>query len=317
MKSLRLPLSFIAAYALTTAIAAQASAVPLAIRTWVSGVGSDSNPCTRTAPCLTWEGAIAKTMVGGEIDALDPGDFGPLAIYQAVTIDGGGGQVASMYLGSSALFFMNASSTSVVTIRNLRIQGAAGSGNTGTYGIIFGGGAALHIEHCVFAGMGGDGIYITPSTQPAGGAQVFIEDTTVQDSAQSGIYIAGQASANVRVTVSNSRFTGNAQYGIYAADYSRVTVRNSEASGNGEGGLLAQANNGTTILSMIDSVSTNNLAGGVIAGGGNGTSTVRIANMGVFNNATGLSTLANGSIVSFGNNNNSGNGTPTGSIPQE
>src|ERR1700709_98137 len=66
-----------------------------ATRTWVSGVGDDANPCSRTAPCKTWAGAISKTAAGGEIDALDPGGFGALTITKAITIDGGGGQVAS------------------------------------------------------------------------------------------------------------------------------------------------------------------------------------------------------------------------------
>ena len=67
-----------------------------ATRTWVSGVGDDANPCSRTAPCLTFAGAISKTAAGGEIDALDPGGFGMLTITKSITIDGGGGQVASM-----------------------------------------------------------------------------------------------------------------------------------------------------------------------------------------------------------------------------
>ena len=66
-----------------------------ATRTWVSGVGDDANPCSRTAPCKTFPGAISKTAPGGEIDALDPGGFGALTITKAITIDGGGGQVAS------------------------------------------------------------------------------------------------------------------------------------------------------------------------------------------------------------------------------
>src|SRR6516165_8974652 len=66
-----------------------------ATRTWVSGVGDDANPCSRTAPCKTWAGAISKTAPGGEIDALDPGGFGALTITKSLTLDGGGGQVAS------------------------------------------------------------------------------------------------------------------------------------------------------------------------------------------------------------------------------
>src|SRR5881409_1772379 len=67
-----------------------------ASRTWVSGVGDDANPCSRTAPCKTWAGAISKTLAGGEIDALDPGGFGAVTITKSITLDGGGGQVASV-----------------------------------------------------------------------------------------------------------------------------------------------------------------------------------------------------------------------------
>ena len=60
-----------------------------ATRTWVSGVGNDANPCSRTAPCKTFAGAISKTAAGGEIDALDPGGFGAVTITKSITIDGG------------------------------------------------------------------------------------------------------------------------------------------------------------------------------------------------------------------------------------
>src|SRR5881398_847830 len=62
-----------------------------ATRTWVSGVGDDLNPCSRTAPCKTFAGALTKTALDGEIDALDSGEFGPADIRQGVTIDGGAG----------------------------------------------------------------------------------------------------------------------------------------------------------------------------------------------------------------------------------
>src|SRR5688572_33130134 len=61
-----------------------------ATRTWVSGVGDDVNPCSRTAPCKTLAGAISKTATGGEISILDPGGFGAVTITKSITIDGGG-----------------------------------------------------------------------------------------------------------------------------------------------------------------------------------------------------------------------------------
>src|SRR5215831_19766859 len=96
----------------TTLLSAQAS------RTWVSGVGDDANPCSRTAPCKTWAGAISKTAPGGEIDALDPGGFGALTITKALTLDGGGGQVASTLTTGTNGIVVQAGGSDVVIIRN-------------------------------------------------------------------------------------------------------------------------------------------------------------------------------------------------------
>src|SRR5437588_13045380 len=79
-----------------------------ATRTWVSGVGDDANPCSRTAPCKTWAGAISKTAPGGEIDALDPGGFGGVTITKSITLDGGGGQVASTLVTGVSGIVINA-----------------------------------------------------------------------------------------------------------------------------------------------------------------------------------------------------------------
>src|SRR5450631_4096208 len=72
-----------------------------ASRTWVSGVGDDANPCSRTAPCKTFAGAISKTAAGGEIDVLDPGGFGGVTLTKAITLDGGSGQVASILVAGT------------------------------------------------------------------------------------------------------------------------------------------------------------------------------------------------------------------------
>src|SRR5271166_3603993 len=101
-----------------------------ATRTWISGVGDDANPCSRTAPCKTFAGAISKTSAGGEIDALDPGGFGALTITKSITLDGGGGQVASILVSGTNGLTIAAASNDVVTLRNLRIQGLLGNGSS-------------------------------------------------------------------------------------------------------------------------------------------------------------------------------------------
>src|SRR5579864_8495798 len=107
-----------------------------ATRTWVSGVGDDANPCSRTAPCKTWAGAISKTAPGGEIDALDPGGFGALTITKSITLDGGGGQVASVLVAGTNGIVVAGGATDVVILRNLRFDGLLGNGgNAGNAGI--------------------------------------------------------------------------------------------------------------------------------------------------------------------------------------
>ena len=140
-------------------IVAQAQAT----RTWVSGVGDDANPCSRTAPCKTFAGAISKTAAGGEIDALDPGGFGGLTITKAITIDGGGGQVASVLVSGTNGINVNAGPTDVVTLRNLGINGIEGTGSGGLNGISYQSGAALHVENCNIFGFTEDGIYVGTS----------------------------------------------------------------------------------------------------------------------------------------------------------
>src|SRR6516225_11101864 len=137
MRKIKLPLSISITLLIICLLSSGAQAQ--ATRTWVSGVGDDANPCSRTAPCKTFAGAISKTAPGGEIDALDPGGFGALTITKAITIDGGGGQVASVLVSGTNGIAVAAGPTDVVTLRNLRINGVG----SGLDGIKFLSGAAL------------------------------------------------------------------------------------------------------------------------------------------------------------------------------
>src|SRR5579864_3019410 len=125
-----------------------------ASRTWVSGVGDDANPYSRTAPCKTFAGAISKTAAGGEIDALDPGGFGAVTITKAITIDGGGGQVASVLVSGTNGIVVQAGPSDVVILRNLRINGIG----TGINGIRFLSGKDLNVENCFIFGFTTNGV---------------------------------------------------------------------------------------------------------------------------------------------------------------
>jgi hypothetical protein len=178
-----------------------------ASRTWVSGVGDDANPCSRTSPCKTFAGAISKTAPGGEIDALDPGGFGALTITKAITIDGGGGQVASVLVSSTNGINVSAGGSDVVILRNLRINGLSGAGLNG---VQYNSGGALHIENCDIFGFGQNGILV--STTQAN-ATLLVDNTFLQDNGN-GVQIA-PTGGNVRSILNRVRANGNSGFGFY------------------------------------------------------------------------------------------------------
>jgi hypothetical protein len=270
-----------------------------ASRTWVSGVGDDVNPCSRTAPCKTFAGAISKTAAGGEIDALDPAGYGAVTITKGMTIDGGGGQVASVLVSGTNGIVVQAGPSDVVILRNLRINGIG----TGINGIRFLSGKALIVENCNIFGFTTNGIDIATA-----GGKVFIDNTTITNNGGNGVNVS--STALTTVSIENSRFELNV-FGVNASNFSQVVIRHSIANGNSSVGFLASAAAGTAEMDIFDSMSGNNTFTGVQAGGGGATSTVRISNVAVYGNPNGFVVGSGGSLKSFGNNFNSGGGAPT------
>lgn len=303
-------ISTICFYVFAASVLLSALAHAQASRTWVSGVGDDANPCSRTAPCKTFAGAISKTAEGGEIDALDPGGFGGVTITKGITIDGGGGQVASVLVSGISGITVAAPVTDAVTIRNLSINGIG----SGIDGIRFISGKRLHVENCTISGFTQNGVNLNPTTVPGTGAPVTLVNVISRDNTMNGLSVIGSGS-RVSVTIDKSHFDSNGNDGVIAADFTRLVVRDSEASGNGAVGFIAQANAGDTIINITNSTAGNNVTTGIQAGGGSALSVVRLAGVSILSNGVnGLAVGANGSIVSFGGNYNSGSGSPTASL---
>lgn len=185
MSKARLFSNCLALFVLTLAISSIANAQ--ATRTWVSGVGDDANPCSRTAPCKTFAGAMSKTAAQGEISVLDPGGFGALTITKAITVNGDGTLAGILNAGSTGII-VNAGANDVVYIRNLSINGAG----TGLNGIRWIAGKALHVENCNIYGQGnntagnGHGIFVN-LTATAG--NLFVKDTNIKTCAVAGISV--------------------------------------------------------------------------------------------------------------------------------
>ena len=181
----------IAIFMLAVASMAQAQAT----RTWVSGVGDDVNPCSRTAPCKTFAGAISKTFINGEIDCLDEGGFGTLTITKSITIEGTYGSGFGSSLASNVNgFLINTTDLSgndplhTVRLRNLSITGTGPSGSVGTRtgvnGVRILQASNVFIENCLITDFSARGISDERNATLTGG--LFITDTTVRNCGGAG-----------------------------------------------------------------------------------------------------------------------------------
>lgn len=187
MNQLRLPFRAVLFVSITLTLASLARAQ--ATRTWVSGVGDDVNPCSRTAPCKTFAGAISKTATGGEIDALDSGGFGGVTITKSITIDGTGTLASIVAAGTNGISINITEATDTsksVRLRGLSINGA-GSGLSGVNVVAVN---KVSIEDCVRDGFIADGINV-----PAG--TVFVRNTTIRNNGAAGIKVGSGASAGL------------------------------------------------------------------------------------------------------------------------
>jgi hypothetical protein len=260
-----------------------------ASRTWVSGVGDDANPCSRTAPCKTFAGAISKTAAGGEIDALDPAGYGAVTITKAITIDGGGGQVASVLVSGTNGIVVQAGPSDVVILRNLRINGIG----TGINGIRFLSGKDLNVESCYIFGFTTNGIDI--ALNQATPASVHVIDSVLKNNGGTGIRAANAIAPNVLVGIDNTKVILDS-VGIDANTNSRVVVNRSVSENASSDGLRASASTGQMTVSFSDS-SFN--ANGITASGG-GSVNVAFSNI-AYNTTCGMNNSAS-NFATFGNN---------------
>ena len=282
-------------------------------RTWVSGVGTDANPCSRSAPCQTFAGAISKTTPGGEINCLDPGGFGGLTITKAITVKCDAAGKGGILVSGSNGITISAGATDTIVLSGLDFEGT----NSGLNGISFLSGGSLTIINSSIRDFMQDGINFAPGSNAA----LHVVNTTIGNSGQSGVYAgiylqpAGAATATVTITQTQ---ISEAMYGI-VADGSATTgqlngvIRDSDISNNAVNGVTTS--NGTAAHStlLLDHVS-------VSGNGNNGLSAtgtfsgMLVGNSTVFGNHAGLTTTSGGVLVSYGNNRINGNNGADGSF---
>jgi hypothetical protein len=280
-----------------------------ATRTWISGVGDDANPCSRTAPCKTFPGAISKTAVNGEINCLDPNGGGTLTITKSISVvcDYTEGGVLSAGVNG---FIVNAPAGSIVTIKGIDIE-CIGTGINGIEMINVGVTLHVHktqIRNCRASGGNGNGLLVAPSS---GVAAVFVADSYFTDNGgtnqNAGILVRPTAGAQANVIVSNVRLENNTN-GIFmdgagGGGATNVNVIRSVISGSSTNGVSAFGTGALMRATVAGSLISSNAASGVTAAGAG--ASVKIGDNTITHNVTGVS----GSVNSFKNNQIIDNGT--------
>lgn len=270
-----------------------------ATRTWVSGVGDDVNPCSRTAPCKTFAGAISKTAACGEISVLDPGGFGAVTITKGITINGTGTLAGILALNVTGVI-VNAGVNDVIILRDLSINGACGT--TGS-GIRYLAGATLMVDHCSIYDFRGttttNGLGIDVAKTAAGNLKVL--DTIIENVGQDGIRMTTTV-GQVVATIDKSRIMNCTQDGIEAIANVRGAISNSQITHNTTAGIKTSGSNS---LLNIDDVFVAFSSLGLQASTG---SSLRVSDSMIAQNATGLSQNG-GTIDSFQGNSLAGNTT--------
>jgi hypothetical protein len=291
-----------------------APAAAQATRTWVSGVGDDVNPCSRTAPCKTYAGAISKTAAGGEINCLDPAGFGTLTITKSITIDCSGTFGSTLNSGGINGFVINDSATATpgaarVVLRGISINGA---GTTpGLNGIRFISGASLVVENAMIQNSmssNGQGI----SFQPSAAARLTVRNSVIISngtaSTGGGILIQPTGSlGSAIVTLDNVSLNENLNGGFKIDTTGntsvagvKATIMNSNISANGGGVAVVTPGGASSAALMILNSTVSNNSAGII---GNGVAaTIRVSGTAITNNGTGLIVAAGSSVLTFGDN---------------
>ena len=305
--------AFIALTAFTlgsTAAQAQTS------RTWVSGVGDDLNPCSRTAPCKTFAGAISKTAAGGEIDCIDSGAFGAVNITKSLTIDGDGA-FAGILAASTNGITVNGAGI-VVNLRNLSINGGPPA-TPGLRGVRIVLGAEVNIENCVIVNFNeastGKGVDIANTT---GKIKVNIRNSVIRNCANGAVHARPTGTGDVAVNISHSSLN-SCQFGFKAENNVGAVLSDSVFSGNVNNGILVAATSLASVANVTRCTVNNNGTPPAPAGFGivsvGALSTIIISSNTVSDNQTGIATQSGGFMISTGNNNVIGNTTNATAAP--
>jgi hypothetical protein len=277
-----------------------------ATRTWVSGVGDDANPCSRTAPCKTFAGAISKTAAGGEISVLDPGGYGALNITKSITLNGAGTLASILFSGTNGIIVNGAGI--IVNIKDISLNGGSPT-SPGVNGIRIIQAARVNVENCDifnFSNVGildertTAGITVVRNTRITNSIAFGGNTTTMGIRLLPSSGVAANLLACYSCTISGHTLANS--FGVHVSQGGKAFLNDSLITGNTRG-VTAVSTTGTGEITITDSDLSGNVIGARAAANG----TVRLSGTTISSCSTNGLEFAGGTIASFGNNSIAGN----------
>lgn len=279
-----------------------------ATRTWVSGVGDDVNPCSRTAPCKTFAGAISKTAMKGEINVIDAGGFGAVTITKSITIDGLGALAGVLVAGTNGIVVNITPSANdpdpKVILRNLDINGIG----TGLKGIRFIGTGSLDVEDVHIYGFTQQAIDFSPT----GVSDLKVVRVSARENGGAGVLVTPAAPFVTFASIADSTLDANGR-GVHIGDGASATVTRTSLSSNGAFGLAVGALTRAADVMIESCTIGGNSIAGINVNGGFGAA--RISNSTISDNAVALQSTSGGQIFTYRTNRMDGNAGGVGLVP--
>lgn len=292
----------LAALGLLGAMLASAPAAAQAARTWVSGVGDDANPCSRTSACKTFAGAISKTAVGGEIDCLDPGGFGAVTITKAITIDCSATHGSVLTAGTNGIT-VSAGASDVVILRGLSLIDV---GTTTLNGIQYNSGAQLSVENCFISGFAAD-----INANVAGTSELYVTNTYLTK-ATNGVSLAETtAGQELFVFLNNVSIFNMGSIGLGTSGTGNMDVSMTNSAIASSGTAINAGTVNARVYVDRSTIHTNNVGFNANANG----VLLRISNNNIYENQTNFTIAVGATIASAHNNQVSTDSTaPNGTV---
>jgi hypothetical protein len=274
-----------------------------ATRTWVSGVGDDANPCSRTAPCKTFAGAISKTATNGEINTLDPGGFGGVTITKSITINACTSNMGGVLVSGTNAIVVNAPADARVILRCLDINGLT----TSLDAVRILAGKSVKLTDSEIFGFTRNGVAAVNSTP---GNKLLLVRNFIHDNGGNAVLVAPPNGGSTTATLRNNDFVQNA-CGVAATGFGPSAAF---AFATNCGTNAPNAQTGVAVVNSFNNLMTDSTFG-VLSNGANAFN--RIGDNEIIQNNTGIAAINGGSLLSFGGNmlvGNGVNGTTTGPI---